>query len=397
MVYVGGHMRTRTLFVVLISILLSTVIPCEATEADLRASLRKALAIPANALEDSRVVLSLVQSVPDMPNANVTVLFELTRKGKKTKDHILYSGQEVPPEPTWTNAVPDVIAAETRQVRISDGTHVLMYNSTKGTSDTETQIGRGLRKVVDENVTRNGRFQMELMLGMVNGVSPAGILQNEASVVHRELTTIDGVATHLVECPMMRITGMDLAVKYWLAPDRSGLPVRMELIDREGNIFKSLHTLDFTQVGGIWFIKRITEQADSAAGAALRRTTTYELKKIELNPSLDESAFFSTSPDRLPAGAAFQDMISGLAYTISGEPGNDGKPQTQAAKQFRPDGIQKTPRPLDGTGTLAQTTDTGSSPRRRWPMYLLPLAVMGVVVGWSLARSGRKNRRRDGH
>ena len=57
--------------------------------------------------------------------------------------------------------------------------------------------------------------------------------------------------------------------------------------------------------------------------SSLPKTTVCELSSIELNPTLNESVFFSTAPERLPIGTVFQDLITGVAYTIGEGPISD--------------------------------------------------------------------------
>ena len=320
-------MRTRSFLTVCVIVLFCVTPLLGKQDEELRTFLLKALTMSANALDDSRVVLSIFQSCPRAPDPNLHLVYEFIRKGNMTRDWMLYLNKQAPDETMDLDRSPDSIEPRTRRVSISDGTHLLEYHSTAGTKDSETQVGRARLVLADNRTIPENRGDIQVAVGWLpEGVSPISTLQQEDCVVHTELVTMNGIPSYIVERPM-KIARMDFTLKYWLAPDKSGLPVRMEVVDKEGNIFRSVQTEEFFQTGGIWFIKKFTEQDNLVPGIpnvpTLPKTTTYDVRRIQLHPSVDEASLFSTSVDRLPVGTLLVDAIAGLAYTVGEGPVSD--------------------------------------------------------------------------
>ena len=165
-------------------------------------------------------------------------LSEFVRKGEKTREYILYSGTDAPAE---SGKAPDVIAPEAFGVRVSDGRSLLSYYSTRGSSDVETQKGRAVLESLDARAFAGMKKETGTILGDTDGVSLSAILQDQNCMIRREMVTYEGNPACIVECPV-EIGDLRFDVKYWLAPDKSGLPLRMEMRDEEGNLFKlSVH------------------------------------------------------------------------------------------------------------------------------------------------------------
>lgn len=291
-------------------------------EDELQKLLQEAISMPAAALDDARFTFRVAQTKPKWPEQPVVCyVAECVRKGSGTREYLLYSGTDMPME---VEKAPDSIEPRAGRVQVSDGSLLLTYYSTYGSPDTETQIGRGALKPLDDRAFGMRQVGIDFLVGATTGVSPLEILQDDNCVIHKELITLNGISTYMVECPV-EIGSLRFAVTYWLAPDKAGLPVRMEMRDEEGNAFRTLQTEEFRQVGDIWFIKKSTEQVNPLQGMPDRMggTTVYELTALELNPILDEANFFCTSPERLPVGTLFQDLVTGLTYTITEGPVSD--------------------------------------------------------------------------
>ena len=90
---------------------------------------------------------------------------------------------------------------------------------------------------------------------------------------------------------------------YWLAPERSCLPVKIE-VERNGRFNRRLEVKDFFKLeDGRWAIKSILQKNFVHKGECIETINLmYTMRKLELHPEIDKDKIFSISPSRLPEG-----------------------------------------------------------------------------------------------
>ena len=151
--------------------------------------------------------------------------------------------------------------------------------------------------------------------------SPATVLNNPEARIETKMEKVDGLMTYKISC-RLPLNGVIYPVTFWLSPDRSGLPVRMEIKDTTGVLRKVMETKRFMKVSdAVWFPKEVIHRdIDSERGKSREiGTHVYTVKDLERNPMVDDTTFL-TETKALPKGTIFQDEESGKQSTIGEKP-----------------------------------------------------------------------------
>ncbi|UCG47019.1 MAG: hypothetical protein JSU94_16155, partial [Phycisphaerales bacterium] len=162
--------------------------------------------------------------------------------------------------------------------------------------------------------------------GFLEDFTPKEILSRTDTIVDTQPQQVNGLPCYLVRATK-EINRVKYKASYWLSPDRSFLPVKMELHEQDGSLACRLNVTEFTQLpNGAWFLKKLVREGfwKTKSGEQWHVSTdkvTFE--KIELNPQVDEAVVFNTSPDSLPVGTRLQDHTTGLEYVIGEGPVSD--------------------------------------------------------------------------
>jgi hypothetical protein len=196
--------------------------------------------------------------------------------------------------------------------KVFGGQYILEYASSK---DGFTNVGRA---VIDTSNT--GFFNLPKdppapvqFFGYWPGLMPDDVLLNPQVEIETKPEIIDGLLTYKVSAPFEK-QNYTRVVTYWLSPERSCLPVKIE-VWRNGKFRRRLKTKEFIELkNGRWAIKSIIQRNFSGRQGeeGLRETVnfSYTIRKIELYPEIDEDLVFNTSPDSLLKGAQIVDKRS---------------------------------------------------------------------------------------
>lgn len=152
------------------------------------------------------------------------------------------------------------------------------------------------------------------LFGFSVGIMPSDVLESREAVIDPAPIEMNGLKSHTVSAVLkgMRIT-------YWLSPERSSLPVRLELLRLADN--KVIRVCDWTEYrqlpSGEWFPQRVVEKQFGAGEDKLKNVITliWSLKELRQAPVLDASTF-DTDPKALPRGTMLDDRIAESGYTI---------------------------------------------------------------------------------
>ncbi len=292
---------------------------------------------------------------------------------------------------------------------IHDGQMTLTHYPTKGTDDTATQVGRAYRQPEKLGLMARGRGPVRL-LGYKPGCMPTDVLNSPKARIATAVAMRNGRVTYEVTAPIL-INKVEYAITYWLAVDRNAAPVRMELRSPDGSLMKTLETKEFTRLSnGVWLPKTVVlaEYVPGEKASRVAASHRYVVTDVELGPKVDDSAFF-TDERGVPQGYLFDDIPSGLEYTIGQGPMSDerirrlvdravaelGLPSSQAVATAAQDASQPLLSPK-GFHEASETdhsagSDAGLSGGRLWLLIGLCLAAVSGI-GIVIARS-RKRRR----
>ena len=224
---------------------------------------------------------------------------------------------------TGTSADEDI----TRPFAVSDGQYILEYWPTKGTGDTKTQRGRAVKYSRDTGLFYGVGVGVapSRLFGYEHGCMPDDVLGSSELKLSTQAEIINGVLSYKATAPIT-INSVIYDVSYWLSPEHSGLPVRMELREVNGVLKKVQEVKEFIEVSdGLWLPKKVYHRAFKMKDGEPWEigTDIYTITTVELQPSIDEETVLSTLPNTLPVGALLRDSISGLEYVIGEGPISD--------------------------------------------------------------------------
>ena len=209
---------------------------------------------------------------------------------------------------------------------VFDGDFLLSFTTTKGLTDTETQRGRA--SLESPSGYRGIRFKSGgplVLLGYEQEVALSDNLSRTDVTIHPEMQEVHDLLCYQVDAPIQ--WDQKYIFSYWICPQRSFLPVKVELRAEDGRLISKTDVTEFIELpNGGWFPKKVTRQGfkkKEAENEWLISTDTYNTKQIELYPEIDEAEIFNTSPENLPAGTLFSDMIAGMQYVIGEGPVSD--------------------------------------------------------------------------
>jgi len=237
------------------------------------------------------------------PNRVIDVFLRYAAKGAKRRTWF-YRGAEALEQGDFSNSV------------ISDGSLVLSYQRTK---DDEAKRGRAL---LAEGDGESLRAEPLALYCAYQGHTAGELLAMPDARMQSETETINGLESYRISGVVV-INNVEYELRYWLAPERDCLPVRMELwdlADVPGRMLSSRDVVDFEQLpGGVWFPTKLVHKKFGVrpSGEGYETgTDTYSVESVALLPELDEENLFSTSPSQLPVGVLFEDRTVGMRYVI---------------------------------------------------------------------------------
>ena len=205
-----------------------------------------------------------------------------------------------------------------------DGQYWLTYYSTKGSSDTTTQKGRGLRLRRDVGIFDSERGPGPAAL-FGCGSMPDAVLRSPNVAVSGVPEKIGDLEAYKASAEM-DINKVKYRVTYWLCPERSGLPLKMEIRELDGRLLKERETREFLQLpDGGWFPKTVVHRDYRTKEGVLEviGTDTFTATSVQLRPQVDEAKVFDTRANSLPPGTLVQDDPSGLEFTVGEGPVSD--------------------------------------------------------------------------
>ena|GEM_PF-3639409 len=211
-------------------------------------------------------------------------------------------------------------------IRIFDGNYSLEYLSAGTWTDPSAHKGTALLLPDPDSPGIASRYPAGSPTGFMEDFTPKEILSRSDTIVDTQPRQVDGLSCYLVRANK-EINRVKYQVSCWLSPDRSFLPVKMELHEQDGSLALRLNVTEFTQLpNGAWFLKKLVREGfwKTKSGEQWHVSTdkvTFE--EIELNPQVDEAVVFNTSPDSLPVGTRLQDHTTGLEYVIGEGPVSD--------------------------------------------------------------------------
>lgn len=290
---------------------------------ELREFLHKGCSLSEKLLEDIRVVVNvegkyLDENLKDGPEDDgFYYICEYAQKDRRELFIREYSSKKSPSRKPGSLIGKMGSADNVRYTVLNQGLQ-LSYWPTKGSYD-ETQKGRGTLGRSDEPLLAQGHNRPLLFLGYRHGVMPTDVLASPKLELDAQPEEVGGLSTYKVTAPL-NLNKVAYNVVYWLAPERSALPARMELRTLDGKLVRILETREFMEIeGGRWIIKQVIErfykQDEIEEKAEEIENITYTIRDLELKPKIDDRVF-STVPSSLPVGALFTDFLTGLEYTI---------------------------------------------------------------------------------
>jgi hypothetical protein len=281
---------------------------------------------------------------------------------------------------------------------VYDGSGVLRYLSSQGTSRTGPRGGSAFRDFAPDFPGIAAQAHPGGPTDFLTDFPLHDILARSDIAVDADPVQIDGLSCYAIRAKVV-INQVPYQVSCWLSPERSCLPVRLELQEEDGTLVRRVQAVKFTPLpNGAWFLSEVVRDqfAEKPTGAPWRTATDkFTFTGIELNPRVDEEEVFDTTPDALPVGALLQDHTTGLEYVIGEGPVSDerirnivdrvlkdsavaghdgaGSPDTPPRDVVAP--AQISPRPLlSQAGAVAHE-------QRSAPGVLRPLTLAGVGCG----------------
>ncbi len=208
---------------------------------------------------------------------------------------------------------------------VSDGVLTLSYGDTSDGSDSSTTRGRG--SLVRNDGSRLRSKPLNLYCSY-SGYTAGHLLADPAATLNPEPELVNGVQAYRIAAAV-DINGVQYDLRYWLAPSRSCLPVRVELWGtdtRTGPVRRSVRdVVEFEELPVVgWVPKRLRSQAFVMVDGAAKMTQedVYTVTSVTPWPDLDD-ALFDTTPASLGTGVLVQDLTLGVEYTIGEGPVSD--------------------------------------------------------------------------
>ena len=206
---------------------------------------------------------------------------------------------------------------------IHDGSFTLHHWPTKGTGDSRTQRGRAYREKSNRGLIEQSEGPIRFF-GYEYGILPTDVLLSPDLTLETEATRVGNMMAYKATAKFVT-GGQTYICSYWMSPERSCLPVKMELRDTTGLLQKAMTAEKFLQLqDGRWVISqvRFSEYVSQNNRPIEIGQDIYTIKELLLEPRCDEG-LFKTDPGILPTGTLFQDLVSGLEYTIGEGPLSD--------------------------------------------------------------------------
>jgi len=208
---------------------------------------------------------------------------------------------------------------------VFDGKYHMDYFTTNNSHDTQTRKARAtLDKPQSFPPIRYQRWHTPLrMLGYEENTPLEDILAASDTIVRPEMEDVNGISCYRIDA-QAKINRVTYHLSYWLSPERSFLPAKLEITDKTGHLVRRVDVTDFMQLSnGQWFPKQTVHSsfAENTSGKTwMNQKATYTLKSIQLNPFVDETQLFNTSINVLPVGTLFQDHLAGIEYVMGEGP-----------------------------------------------------------------------------
>jgi hypothetical protein len=283
--------------------------------AQLREMLQRRYAAAKSVTKDIRIIYQIKQWLHPQwlkdwgrdPNDQVRYILEeyLQKKGKE-RHASLYGGASAPEEHS-VSASPSVDPNYILSFDVFDGQYGLHFLSTRHGGDSSTKVGRAEFKASDKDLhaANYAHRGFAKFFGYRPGLMPDDVLASPQLKIEPRSETIDGLQTYKISAPF-EINRVMYVLSYWLVPHHSSLPVKMELRETDGTLKMEMKTTDFMNLkDGRWVIKEtvLTDlRTEKEGGPHKRGTWTFTVKRLQLQPRIDEQKVFNASIDILPAG-----------------------------------------------------------------------------------------------
>ncbi len=262
-----------------------------------------------------------------VPEGSTTTKIKVEEYIKKNGNEIwiLYPGDGVTTENISFSE--ESIRTKDSRFKVFDGQYVLDYHPTR--NDGFTSVGRATLEesktgLFEDSGTNN--YGPIKFFGYHPDVMPDDVLKSPQVQIYPKPEIIDGLLTYKISASLLINKG-NYDVIYWLSPERSCLPVRMELHNADHGLKNSMETKEFGKLDdGRWIIKSVLERNLSTKSGDTTPVEfgneTYTISKLEFNPQIDEK-IFSTSVNDLPEGIQIIDTITGMRYFAGEGPVSD--------------------------------------------------------------------------
>jgi len=272
--------------------------------------------VPVNPIPLSPALLEKFNIKEQSDILRFTNVQEYIQKHGKERWLFLYQGKSAPTGDVSYRA--GLIATKNSPAfRVFDGQYILDYYPA---TDGFTQVGRA---TLDASKTAlfesygSTVYAPVKFFGYYPGLMPDDVLSSPQLKIETKPEKISDLLTYKVSAPI-QINKTKYNVVYWLTPERSCLPVKIE-VERNGRLKRLLEAKEFVELDdGRWAIKSILQRnfvyREDKEGRTENINLIYTIRKIKLHPEIDEDKIFSTLPDNLPKGAQIIDKLSGLKY-----------------------------------------------------------------------------------
>lgn len=259
---------------------------------------------------------------PDIDRFRFTHVEEYIQKNSKERWVFLYHGKSTPTEDVSYKA--DLIGTENSPpFKVVNDQYFLDYYPTK--KDGVTKVGRATLDARKTTLFESYGSAPVQFYGYYPGQMPDDVLSSTQLKIQTKPEKIDDLLTYKVSAPIqITNTKTKYNMVYWLAPERSCLPVKIE-VEMNGRLASLLEAKEFFELDdGRWAIKSIIQKnlwyREDEQIPTESVNLVYTMRKLELHPEIDEDKIFSTSPDSLPDGVDIIDKISGLRYSVDEGP-----------------------------------------------------------------------------
>ncbi|MBN2588543.1 MAG: redoxin domain-containing protein [Sedimentisphaerales bacterium] len=262
---------------------------------------------PINPKLRERLNISTTTSLED--SMSFTHIEEYVQKNGKERWGFLYNGKSTSEE--YVSDSSELVRTEdSPHFKIFDGKYILDYMIL---SDSFTDVGRANLEVSEtgffESTELSNEYSPIKFFGYNTVFMPDDVLSDPNVYIETTPEMIDGLLTYMVKA-QIKISDYIFDVTYWLSPERSCLPLKMEFW-QNGKFKNLIETQEFMKLeDGRWLIKSILQRNYVGDDAQEIVNWIYKIRKIELDPEIDEDVIFNTSPDNLPEGAEICDNRS---------------------------------------------------------------------------------------